>query len=329
MITAPDFAKKQIVFIFFKDGEKLSFANDNMVVKNSEGEIILQCTCYRLFLVIGVGHCTITSGLLQRAKKFEINIALFTQSFKLYSFISAQKEGNTLLRKKQYEYQGLDIAKVITKNKISTQYRQLMSQRAKEERTIEALKAIDNYYSAIDEQNSLNSIMAYEGLSSKMYFAAHFNNVEWKGRQPRIKRDYVNSTLDIGYTILFSFIDSILLSFGFDTYCGVLHRQFYMRKSLTCDIIEPFRTLVDVQVRKSINLGQIRIDDFEVHNHQFRLKWKNNSEYIKFLMNPIMEYKQEMFEYVQSYYRCFMKNTDSNQFPFFRGGEVRNGNHKL
>ncbi len=28
------------------------------------------------------------------------------------------------------------------------------------------------------------------------------NNVLWQGRQPRIKRDYINSVLDIGYTVL-------------------------------------------------------------------------------------------------------------------------------
>ena len=60
--------------------------------------------------------------------------------------------------------------------------------------------------------------MAYEGLASKLYFRNHFNNVLWIGRKLRIKRDYVNAVLDIGYTILFSFIDALLSCYGFDTY---------------------------------------------------------------------------------------------------------------
>lgn len=44
-----------------------------------------------------------------------------------------------------------------------------------------------------------------------------------------------------------------------DVYCGVLHTMFYMRKSLVCDVMEPFRAIVDEQVKKSLNLGQFKI----------------------------------------------------------------------
>lgn len=44
-----------------------------------------------------------------------------------------------------------------------------------------------------------------------------------------------------------------------DVYCGVLHTMFYMRKSLVCDVMEPFRVIVDEQVKKSLNLGQFKI----------------------------------------------------------------------
>ena len=37
-----------------------------------------------------------------------------------------------------------------------------------------------------------------------------------------------------------------------DVYCGVLHTMFYMRKSLVCDVMEPFRAIVDEQVKKSL-----------------------------------------------------------------------------
>ena len=85
-----------------------------------------------------------------------------------------------------------------------------------------------------------------------------FEGLNWKGRKPRIKFDYINSSLDIGYTVLFTFIEVIANSFGFDIYVGVLHKQFYMRKSLICDFVEPFRTIIDEQVKKSINLKQIK-----------------------------------------------------------------------
>ena len=39
MLTLPDFEKKQIIFAFISDGEKLSFKNDNIIIKDSEGNI--------------------------------------------------------------------------------------------------------------------------------------------------------------------------------------------------------------------------------------------------------------------------------------------------
>ena len=104
MFTAPDFSKKQIVFVLFNEGEKLAFSNDNLVVKDSFGKVKFQCTCYRLFIIFAVGHTSITSALIQKAQKFGFYIALMTPGFRLYSIIGAQKDGNTLLHKKQYSY---------------------------------------------------------------------------------------------------------------------------------------------------------------------------------------------------------------------------------
>ena len=132
-----------------------------------------------------------------------------------------------------------------------------------------------------------------------------------------VKNDYVNSTLDIGYTILFNILDALLNVYGFDTYCGILHRQFYMRKSLVCDFIEPFRILIDRQVKKSINLGQCSIDDFELINHKYLLKWKKNNDYVRFLLEPILNNRRALFLYVQTYYRAFMKQKAIKDYPVF------------
>lgn len=317
MITAPDFAKKQIVFVFFNNGEKMAFSNDNLVIKDADGKVKFQCTCYRLFIVYAIGHCSLTSALIQKSKKFGFFIALMTASFRLYALIGADKDGNTMLKQKQYGYSSLEIAKHITKNKIGNQICVLKQNRHKSELAVEAISVMKQYVEKIDDLNDLQSLMAYEGLSSKLYFKNHFDNILWSGRQPRLKRDIVNSVLDIGYSLLFSFIDSILLSYGFDTYKGVMHTQFYMRKSLTCDMVEPFRVLIDKQIKKSINLRQINENDFVVFNNQYCLKWEKSSDYIKFLMTPLIENKNKIFEYIQAYYRAFMKGTEISQYPVF------------
>ncbi len=88
-----------------------------------------------------------------------------------------------------------------------------------------------------------------------------------------------------------------------------------MRKSLVCDIIEPFRTIIDTSVKKGINLKQIKEEDFKVINYQYKLKYEKTSDYIKIFMQAILKEKDEIFKYIQFYYRAFMKNKPIDEYP--------------
>ncbi len=328
MLTAPDFMKKQIIFVFFNEGEKMSVQNDNIIVKDKDGKVKLQITCYRIFIIFAVGNCSFTSYVLQRAARFGFFIACMSSGFRLYSVIGFPKDGNTLLKKKQYEMSSLEMGKRIVYNKIMNQQNELKQIRDKSDSVKEALTGLGAYMESLANADSLQAIMAYEGLAAKLYFRNHFNNALWNGRQPRIKRDYINSTLDVGYTILFAFVDAILQCYGFDTYVGVLHRQFYMRKSLVCDIVEPFRVMIDHQVKKGINLKQIKEDDFACINGQYRLKYDCSPRYVRMFMTPLLEYRDDIFRYINGYYYAFMKGAGAQSFPLFlwRG---ENGHNKL
>ena len=317
MITAPDFNKKQIIFVFCSNGEKIQIKNDNLVVTDKEGNTKIQVTCYRLFLVNIIGNCSLTTVLINKAKKFGFYIALYTYGFHLYQILGAAKEGNTLLKVKQYTYNELTIAQKIVKNKIVSQLIALKSIRNKDNNLINTIKQLKVIYSSINDNSNLQELLTKEGNAAKIYFKCMFNNVDWHGRKPRIKLDMVNSTLDIGYTMLFNYLDAILSCFGFDTYVGVYHKQFYMRKSLVCDIIEPFRPIIDKTIRNAINLKQIKESDFNIVNEQYKLRIDLNAKYIEFLVKPIIENRDEIFRYVQKYYRCFMKEDVEKDFPFF------------
>lgn len=317
MLNANDFKKNQIVFLFTNEGDKLSFLNDNIIVKNKEGGIKYQSTCYRLFMICVVGNISITSGLIQRSKKFGFSICLMTTTFKVYEILGARMEGNTLLRKHQYEYTENDIGRKIEQNKIKNQSQILKNIRGKNQIMKEGIELLDKMVVQLEQQLEYLEVMGIEGNAARVYFSRVFDNVDWKGRKPRIKNDYVNVTLDIGYTMLFNIVDAILQVYGFDTYYGVFHKCFYMRKSLVCDLMEPIRPVVDYQVRKSINLGQCKENDFEVVNNRWCLKYKSNPQYIQFLMNAILEYKDDIFLYIQQYYRFFMKRKSVSEIPVF------------
>lgn len=317
MLNANDFNKKQIIFLLTNQGEKLSFSNDNIIVKDKNGKIKHQSTCYRLFMVCVIGNISITSGLIQRSKRFGFSICLMTTTFKVYEILGARMEGNTLLHKCQYEYDSNDIGRLIEKNKIENQLQTLKNIRNKSEYVKDGIKLIESMLPQLNEDIEYLEIMGIEGNAARVYFPRIFDVVTWKGRKPRVKSDYINTTLDIGYTMLFNIVDAILQVYGFDTYYGVFHKCFYMRKSLVCDIMEPMRPIIDWQVRKAINLGQCKEEHFDVYNHRWLLKYKNNPDYIQFLMKAILEYKESIFMYIQSYYRYFMKKKSVTELPRF------------
>jgi len=313
------FEKKQILFVFTRDGDKVSFANDNIIIKNGDGEIRHQSTCYRIFALFIAGDITITSGIIQKSKKFGFPIFLMSTSLKTYDVIGHRTEGNFILRKHQYEYGEIDIAKHIIENKIRNQIDTLDLQRWKDDRMRTDISTLEHYATSVsDLGGDFRNLMGLEGSASRIYFRNNFSMSTWTGRRPRVKSDFINSTLDIGYTILFNLVDAMLGLYGFDTYKGLYHREFYMRKSLVCDMVEPFRPLIDWQVRKAINLGQCKPEDFIVSNGRYLLNISKNKDYLGFLMKPLLAAKERIFLYFQSFYRAFMKHKPASDYPSFR-----------
>lgn len=319
MMSKPDYMCKQTVFVFASDGDRISLSNDNLVVTGPDGKVKVQSSCYRISSLFVIGNMTVTTPLIRSASRFGFPIVLMTTTFRVYDVIGHRTEGNTELRRLQYSYDSLDIARRIVANKISNQAATLRRQTEHDRVAMSAAERMDALaQDAAGWDGDLKGLMGIEGTASRAYFKGNFNTVEWKGRRPRIKSDHVNSTLDIGYTMLFNMIDSMLNLYGFDTYVGVYHKEYYMRKSLTCDIMEPFRPLIDWTVRKAVNLGQCKPEHFNVVNGRYLLDIRHNKDYVSFLMKPLLESREEMFVYVQRYYRFFMGRRSCSECPEFR-----------
>ena len=195
-----------------------------------------------------------------------------SHSLKPYAFWNAQAEGNTLLRKKQYVYDSLDIAVKLVQNKIQNQIQALQKTRDKNIDKKEKIKLLKTYKAEVlSHKFSDKKILGLEGVASKVYFRSLFGDFKWQARRPRAKTDITNCLLDIGYTLLFNFMEALLGLYGFDVYKGVYHKEFYQRKSLVCDLIEPFRPIIDYQIRKAYKLNQIQTKDFVISQGQYRL----------------------------------------------------------
>lgn len=318
MLSLPDFKEKSIVVSLANEGQEVSFKNDNLLIKDKEGKTIAQYTCYKIFSLWIIGNTSITSGIIQRSKTFGFSIYLFSYGVKLIGVWNSGAEGNFLLRDKQYKYYRLEIAYHLVKNKIENQIQLLKGIRNKKLEQKTAIADLEGYYNKELESLELKTILGLEGIASKVFFKAWYLEHNWKGRKPRAKIDITNVVMDIGYTYLFHFMEAMLNLYGFDVYKGVYHQTFYQRKSLVCDLVEPFRCIIDKKIINGFNLNQIKEEDFTESKGQYLLKIDQSKKYISLFLKELMSYKEEIFVYTQSYYRAFMRNKPIHENPIFR-----------
>lgn len=318
MLSLPDFKEKQILLALLSYGDKMSFRNDNIVILDENKKVKHQSTCYRLFSLFIVGHSSITTGLLQRAKKFGFSIVLMSHNLRPYAYWRASAEGNVLLRKRQYNYNSLDIAVRLVQNKIHNQITALQKIRNKNDKIKKEICSLKEIKEKLSSSGlSEKEILGLEGIASKIYFQSLFEDCRWKARRPRAKIDITNCLLDIGYTLLFNFMEGLIGLYGFDVFKGVYHKEFYQRKSLVCDLIEPFRPLIDYRIRKAYKLNQIKKEDFIISQDQYRVFGKKALPYLEFFIETLMQNKSEIFKYVQAYYRSFIREVEIKKYPYF------------
>lgn len=145
MMSKNDFIEKQLIFVNVIHQEKLCFSNSNLIVKNQEDQTKLKITCYKILAVYIIGSYSITSALIANAKKYGFSIFLLSQTFHIQSAIVNGIEGNTLLHRKQYEYQDIEIGKYIIQNKIQNQLDMVKSIRKKQELHHQGITQIQDY----------------------------------------------------------------------------------------------------------------------------------------------------------------------------------------
>lgn len=316
MLTLPDFKEKKVVFITPKDGldKTIRFSNFNICFYEYD-KLVAKLNVHSILAVMIVGDCTLTTYLINKLTEHGISIYFLNYSLKNQNHINSVAEGNYQLREKQYflpPQSQLEISKNIVKNKITNQYDVL--KKAKKEDLSEVM---EKSFARIDKVENLQQLLAHEGYFSSKYFPLLFEDVDWHRRAPQTKEDPINTVLDVGYTILFNYIDSLLNLFGFDCYKGIYHQEFYKRKSLVCDLMEPIRPIIDYNIIKAINLKQFSLEnDFDFSKGQFGFEnYGIRKKYVGVFSEALVKEKSEIYNYLLSFYR-WMLNPEKYPYKF-------------
>lgn len=317
MLSYTDFEEKQIIFLNSEWGivSKLSILNRNIVFKQND-EVKLKVNLHKIFVLFIVGDLAITTKFISTCREYGISIFFLKYNFSTNAEIISQAEGNVVLRYNQYtetEQEELQKSKILIENKIHNQLKLL----TKVKKEFDYMELKQESYLKIYQSKTQTELMGVEGYYAKLYFQNYFEILKWWKRAPRTRIDIPNLLMDIGYTYLFNFIESLLRIYGFDTYKGFYHKLFFARKSLACDIMEPFRPIIDREIRKMYTQNRIDEKDFKKVKHMYELSWNNSKKYNKIFLEAILKNKAEIFDYIKKYYRYTM-NSDENKFPEYK-----------
>lgn len=111
---------------------------------------------------------------------------------------------------------------------------------------LECAKQLESYEVTLELDDPSNR----EGHAAKVYFSGIFGD-EFK----RSHANPINATLDYGYMILLAVFNRALVAEGLLTQFGLAHKNVYNQWNLSCDLIEPFRPLIDKRVLQMSAIG--------------------------------------------------------------------------
>ena len=323
MYTHKDIEVRSIFVINCIDKHKSLRVMGGELLLEEAGEdkstILTKFPFQKLLALFVIGHISITTPLIEKCKRYDVALVVMKPNLRPVFFWADPAEGNFLLRQRQYAFDRNDvsIAKALVKNKIANQLVALRKTRKKDVLTLDALAQCSAALNTLDDVNDYNALMGLEGIVAKSYFAAYFQDLDWHGRHPRVKNDILNVSLDIGYTILFNFMEVFIRLFGFDLYVGVYHRMWYKRKSLVCDLIEPFRCIIDHACLLAFHRRQFKKADFIIHKKEYRLKYDRCADYYRVFCDSLIPRRKDIFLFVQAYYRAFMGRKSQGSYPKF------------
>ncbi len=308
MLSWPDFKEKQIVLINSDQLKQLSLQNDNLLVKDEEWKTINKLSVYKIFSIFVIWDFTITSKLITKLLEFGISIQVLWYNLRPKFTIWNPLEGNFLLREKQYNFPyNLEYAKQLIFQKTTNQLKLLQKIRQKDSKLKTDIKKIKELIQKIENIDNFDSLRWIEGNVAKLYFQNYFKDYNRTSRSPRTKKDITNLLMDMWYTYLFYFIEANLNLYGFDIYKGVFHTQFFERKSLVCDLQEPFRPIIDRKIKNAYALKQINEKDFKFKNGVYTLPFQNHSKYSALFLEELLKRKEEIFKYIREFYLTMFK----------------------
>lgn len=212
---------------------KLSYKNNYMLVRSEDIKMVHLSEINTL--VIDTTQVSITTLLMCELIDRKIKIIFCDEKHnpkgELMPYYGSHNTSKKVLIQSKWsdEHKGI-IWRKIVKQKITNQSKVLkIYKKEHHEKLMEYVDEVE-----------LNDVTNREGHSAKVYFNSLFGMNFTRGDASSI-----NTALDYGYSILLSSLNKDIVSNGYITQLGINHRSEFNQFNLGCDLMEPFRPVVD------------------------------------------------------------------------------------
>ena len=245
---------------------KISYKNRFLVVKQEMNEKYVHLSEIDTIIVDSIS-VSISAYLLKELSDNKINIIFCDEKHNPFGELIPyySKYNTSKMIKKQIKWKLLNkdkLWKEIIKNKIMNQA--LLLKKIKNVKYKLMLSYIDDVVDG-DKTNR-------EGHAAKVYFNALFGNYFTRDLD-----DPINAALNYGYSILLSTINKEIINNGYLTQLGIHHKNEFNPFNLTCDLMEPFRVVIDNFVyynqKRKLDSGY-KLDLINILNNTFKYKDK-------------------------------------------------------
>lgn len=150
------------------------------------------------------------------------------------------------------------------------------------------------------EEIEYNDQSNREGHAAKVYLNALFGKEFYRSDEsPQ------NAALNYGYSIILSCINREIVSCGYLTQIGIFHNNIFNQFNLGCDLMEPFRPIIDCFV-KSQNLDKFETEEkhqiLSILSREFIIDGKRQT-----LLNTIKIYVKSVIEAIEECDPSFIK----------------------
>ncbi|MCC6095627.1 MAG: CRISPR-associated endonuclease Cas1 [Eubacterium sp.] len=292
------------ILYIMTDGLYLNVDHDSVEI-GKDKRIITRIPLVSLSQIIVIANVTISAYLLSSCNRSKISISYISPFGRYLGTFNGTEVGNVSLRMKQYDAfkseEKIKIAKNIVLGKTVNQMAFLARYSARHPNVEKVRSYLASEINVLLDSDSVEQIRGIEGDCAAKYFSTFDELLEgcdsemkFVERSRRPPKNCFNSLLSLLYTIETTTCTAAVCAYGLDPYLGYLHEIHPGRASLSCDLVEEFRTpVIDSYVIKSVNLKKITAKDFEESEGTFSL----TSEGKKKVLTDWEKYKETKVGY--------------------------------